>query len=154
MNYITEDALKLAVFIFISFSIGYLIKQIVPLIPLSRSRKIFDTDTQVKYADYLIAAHHLVEEKYKCYKDNIELSDSLIHIIQTIGSAFFVSTLIFLITFIRNLKLFDLILSLIFIFLTLCCEIANRDHVLHLSAGYLNLLEHIKKTSGETQKKK
>ncbi len=151
INYISKDVFKFAVFLSISYCVGFLMKQVITIIPLSKSRKIFDSRT-IKYADLILISCHLEEEKYKCYKDDIELSDSIVHVIQAFGSCLLISTLIFLITFIFNRKLFDLIFFLIFFTLTLGCEIANRGHILDVKAAYKNLLSHIKKDAIKPKK--
>jgi len=146
IDYISKDIFKFIIFISVSYVVGFFTLSFVSLIPISKSRKLLNADLgEVSYKNEFTIKRCKDEGKYKSYIELIELNDSFVHLIQSIGSSFFISFIIFSISFILHRHSFEIILCSIFLILTIFCELTNRDNEKHLKNTYEAFFEEIKK---------
>ena len=147
-NYITANLLRIIVFSIIAYVFGYFFKMLVLQIPLTRSRKVLDSTLKTTYEGFVIISPKYNKKKYKPFVDEIIKNDDHVHTTQTIGSAFFISALIFGVSFALSLKDFDLVFAVILFVFYVLSEVVNRESVKLLDTCYEMFVETVK---GEKQ---
>jgi len=159
VNYISKDILKFLFFILSAWAIGYLVRTSISLIPISWKKKnnkkkiryLFDERTKLEWsnAENISFSKSQKEKKFQHWNDILSGHSRHLHILSTAGSAFIVISLLFLIAFIMKLiisdfNVFDLVMSFVFILLTVSCEIQHRKNTLNLKNIYKLIMLQIK----------
>ena len=173
LNYISQDIFKFLIYIAIAWVIGFIVSALISVVPMPsrkgkkglKLRKLFEfestattEESDFTAEEYDLAMKFLNNENYKYRGKQFDSMIRFQTILRSTGSAFFISSLIFLIAFILKLiisdliKISDLIMTILFISIFMICESEHRKVASYID-GLLRNYSQLQKEENLEEKK-